>query len=143
LEINQALLLRKGLLTKINYRIHTDAIKENLIPSVLSPAQINQVYASEADILNMALFGITAAVWRKANPDKKGNISSLPATLQNCLFYYNSAEYTAVRPFCRRREYPPDLPSSEGVSAEIPTLTGSGMPGIRSGQVIGFRIDGW
>ncbi|MGD9364712.1 MAG: KilA-N domain-containing protein [Desulfobacteraceae bacterium] len=61
-------------LTKINYRIHTDAIKENLIPSELSPAQINQVYASEADILNMALFGITAAMWRKSNPDKKGNI---------------------------------------------------------------------
>lgn len=61
-------------LTKINYRIHTDAIKENLIPSELSPAQINQVYASEADILNMALFGITAAMWRKASPDKKGNI---------------------------------------------------------------------
>jgi KilA-N domain len=61
-------------LTKINYRIHTDAIKENLIPPELNKSQINYIYASEADILNMALFGITAAKWRDANPDKKGNI---------------------------------------------------------------------
>jgi hypothetical protein len=61
-------------LAKINYRIHTDAIKENLIPPQLTNQQINLVYASEADILNMALFGITAKDWRRANPDKKGNI---------------------------------------------------------------------
>ena len=61
-------------LAKINYRIHTDAIKENLVPPELSKSQINQIYATEADILNMALFGMTAAMWREANPDKKGNI---------------------------------------------------------------------
>ncbi len=61
-------------LTKINYRIHTDAIKENLVPPELSKSQINHIYATEADILNMALFGTTAALWREANPDKKGNI---------------------------------------------------------------------
>ncbi len=61
-------------LTKINYRIHTDAIKENLIPSTLSKQQISHVYASEADILNMALFGKTAAQWRAENPDETGNI---------------------------------------------------------------------
>lgn len=61
-------------LARINYRIHTDAIKENLIPVELSKNQINKVYASEADLLNMALFGITAKEWRDANPDKKGNI---------------------------------------------------------------------
>ncbi len=61
-------------LTKINYRIHTDAIKENLIPKSLMPQQISFVYASEADILNVALFGITAKQWRDANSDKKGNI---------------------------------------------------------------------
>ena len=61
-------------LTKINYRIHTDAIKENLIPPELNKSQINYIYATEADILNMALFGMTAAMWRKANPTKKGNI---------------------------------------------------------------------
>jgi len=61
-------------LTKINYRIHTDAIKENLVPPKLSKSQIKQIYATEADILNMALFGMTASLWREANPGKKGNI---------------------------------------------------------------------
>ncbi len=64
----------KRQLTKINYRIHTDAIKENLIPKNLSPQQINFVYANEADVLNVALFGKTAKQWRDENPDKKGNI---------------------------------------------------------------------
>jgi hypothetical protein len=61
-------------LTKINYRIHTDAIKENLVPPELTKAQINLVYAMEADVLNMALFGMTAREWRDANPGHKGNI---------------------------------------------------------------------
>lgn len=61
-------------LTKINYRIHTDAIKENLIPKELSANQMNIIYATEADILNMALFGKTAKQWRDENPNKKGNI---------------------------------------------------------------------
>jgi hypothetical protein len=61
-------------LTKINYKIHTDAIKENLIPKELSASQINFIYASEADILNVALFGMTAKEWREQNKDKKGNI---------------------------------------------------------------------
>lgn len=61
-------------LTKINYRIHTDAIKANLIPPQLTPAQINVIYASEADLLNMALFGKTAKQWREENPGHKGNI---------------------------------------------------------------------
>ena len=61
-------------LTKINYRIHTDAIKENLIPKSLSKSQISFVYASEADVLNMALFGKTAKQWREENPKEKGNI---------------------------------------------------------------------
>ncbi|MDX9785773.1 MAG: KilA-N domain-containing protein [Desulfobacterales bacterium] len=61
-------------LAKINYRIHTDAIKENLIPRALTPHQINLVYASEADVLNMALFGMTAKQWRDDHPGDKGNI---------------------------------------------------------------------
>ncbi len=61
-------------LSKINYHIHTDAVKHNLIPAELTPQQISIVYASEADVLNMALFGITAKQWREANPDLKGNI---------------------------------------------------------------------
>jgi hypothetical protein len=61
-------------LSKINYRIHTDAIKTNLIPPQLKPQQINLIYASEADLLNMALFGKTAQQWRAENPGHKGNI---------------------------------------------------------------------
>ena len=61
-------------LAKINYRIHTDAIKNNLIPEQLSAKQISIVYADEADVLNMALFGKTAKQWRDENPDLKGNI---------------------------------------------------------------------
>ena len=61
-------------LAKINYRIHTDAIKQNLIPEELTKQQISLVYANEADVLNVALFGKTAKEWRDANPDKKGNI---------------------------------------------------------------------
>ena len=61
-------------LAKINYRIHTDAIKENLIPPELSQHQISLIYASEADVLNMALFGSTAKEWRDSHPNEKGNI---------------------------------------------------------------------
>ena len=61
-------------LTKLNCKIHTDAIKQNLIPKELTPAQINFVYASEADILNVALFGMTAKEWRESNPRLDGNI---------------------------------------------------------------------
>ena len=61
-------------LTKINYRIHTDAIKENLIPKSLKKGQIYFVYATEADVLNIALFGKTAKQWRDENPKEKGNI---------------------------------------------------------------------
>jgi hypothetical protein len=61
-------------ISKINYRIHTDAIKENLIPKEITKQQSNWVYANEADLLNVALFGITAEEWRISNSDKKGNI---------------------------------------------------------------------
>ena len=61
-------------LTKINYRIHTDAIQANLIPPELTTKQVRIVYAGEADVLNMALFGMTANQWREANPGEKGNV---------------------------------------------------------------------
>ncbi len=61
-------------LAKLNYHIHTDAIKQNLIPAELTPIQTSVIYASEADVLNVAMFGITAKQWRDANPDLKGNI---------------------------------------------------------------------
>ena len=61
-------------LSKINYRIHTDAIKQNLIPTEVTQAQANIIYANEADVLNVAMFGMTAKQWREANPDLNGNI---------------------------------------------------------------------
>ncbi|OBP13645.1 DNA-binding protein [Rheinheimera sp. SA_1] len=61
-------------LAKVNYLIHTDAIKQNLIPDTLTPGQINHVYADEADLLNMALFGVTARQWREQNPTLTGNM---------------------------------------------------------------------
>lgn len=61
-------------LSKINYRIHTDAIKNNLIPKELTSKQVNLIYAEEADVLNMALFGMTAKEWKEKNTNKKGNI---------------------------------------------------------------------
>ena len=61
-------------LSKINYKIHTDAIKKNLIPKKLTKYETSIVYAEEADVLNMALFGMTAKKWRNKNPDKQGNI---------------------------------------------------------------------
>ena len=61
-------------LAKINYRIHTDAIKQNLIPAEITPQQKSIIYANEADVLNVAMFGITAQKWREQNPDLKGNI---------------------------------------------------------------------
>ena len=66
-------------LTKINYRIHTDAIKHNLIPKTLSKYEISSIYASEADVLNMALFGKTAQQWRDENPELQGNIREYAA----------------------------------------------------------------
>ncbi len=69
-------------LAKINYRVHTDAIKAHLIPAAITTAQSNQVYASEADLLNVALFGMTAATWRNANPDKEGNMRDYATAAQ-------------------------------------------------------------
>lgn len=69
-------------LAKINYRIYTDAISQNLLPKELSRLQINFVYASEANLLNVALFGTTAKQWRDENPTMKGNIRD-HATLSN------------------------------------------------------------
>jgi hypothetical protein len=66
-------------LAKVNYRIHTDAIKELIIPKLVSKQETNVVYATEADLLNVALFGKTAQQWRSENPEAKGNIRDLSA----------------------------------------------------------------
>ena len=82
-------------LARVNYRIHTDAIKENLIPPTLTPEQVNIVYANEADVLNVALFGMTAKEWRDNNPDKKGNIRDY-ATVNELICLSNMENINAV-----------------------------------------------
>lgn len=82
-------------LAKINYHIHTDAIRENLIPKELSKTQISLVYASEADLLNMALFGTTAKQWRDAHPDAEGNIRDA-ATLEQLVVLSNLESINAL-----------------------------------------------
>ena len=82
-------------LAKVNYTIHTDAIKERLIPEKLTPKQTSFVYASEADLLNMALFGQTAADWRAKNPDSKGNIRD-QASLEQLVVLSNLESINAV-----------------------------------------------
>ena len=72
----------KRLLTKLNYLIHTDAVKEFLVPVELSNEQKSYIYANEADLLNVALFGKTAKEWREANPDKEGNIRDYANTIE-------------------------------------------------------------
>ncbi|WP_195267266.1 KilA-N domain-containing protein [Eubacterium sp. 1001713B170207_170306_E7] len=82
-------------ISKLNYRIHTDAIKENLIPPKLTKEQIAYTYANEADMLNVALFGITAKQWREMNPDKKGNMRD-DANLNQLLVLSNMESCNAV-----------------------------------------------
>lgn len=82
-------------LAKVNYRIHTDAIKENLIPLTLSKEKINFLYADEADLLNMALFGMTAKQWRDANPKAEGNIRDA-ANLEQLVVLSNMESINAV-----------------------------------------------
>jgi hypothetical protein len=82
-------------LAKINYHIHTDAIKENLIPAELTRQQMSFVYANEADLLNVALFGTTAKQWRDANPNNKGNIRDM-ATIEQLVVLSNLESINAV-----------------------------------------------
>ncbi len=82
-------------LSKINYRIHTDAIKQHLIPEELTPQQISTIYANEADVLNVALFGITAKQWREAHPDLVGNIRDY-ATINQLICLSNMENLNAV-----------------------------------------------
>lgn len=81
--------------SKLNYRVHTDAIKQNLVLPDLTPEQKSFVYADEADMLNVALFGQTARQWHDANPDKKGNIRDY-ATIQQLLVLANMESYNAI-----------------------------------------------
>ena len=82
-------------IAKLNYRIHTDAIKDHLIPPELTPEQIGYKYANEADMLNVVLFGKTAKQWRDANPGKNGNIRD-EANLNQLLVLANMESYNAI-----------------------------------------------
>lgn len=82
-------------LSKINYRIHTDAIKQNLVPAEVTPMQANIIYANEADVLNVAMFGMTAKQWREDNPDLKGNIRDY-ATINELICLSNMENLNAV-----------------------------------------------
>ena len=82
-------------IAKLNYRIHTDAIKENLLPPDLTPEQISCTYANEADLINVALFGMTAKQWREANSGVKGNMRDY-ASLNQLLVLANMESYNAL-----------------------------------------------
>lgn len=82
-------------LSKINYRIHTDAIKQNLVPVEVTPMQASIIYANEADVLNVAMFGMTAKQWREANPEQKGNIRDY-ATVNELICLSNMENLNAV-----------------------------------------------
>ncbi|WP_255156210.1 KilA-N domain-containing protein [Ferruginibacter sp. HRS2-29] len=82
-------------ISKINYQIHTDAIKENLVPQAITKQQAGYVYANEADLLNVALFGITAKEWRDVNPGKTGNIRDY-ATLEQLVVLSNIESINAL-----------------------------------------------
>ena len=82
-------------LSKINYRIHTDAIKSHPIPEEITSAQASVIYAEEADVLNVAMFGMTAKQWREANPDLKGNIRDY-ATINELICLSNMENINAV-----------------------------------------------
>ena len=82
-------------LSKINYHIHTDAIQKNLIPLEITPQQASIIYADEADVLNVAMFEITAKQWRQNNPDKKGNIRDY-ASINELIWLSNMESLNAV-----------------------------------------------
>ena len=82
-------------LSKINYHIHTDAIKNHLIPEKITAAQTSIIYAEEADVLNVAMFGMTAKQWREANPDLNGNIRDY-ATINELICLANMENINAV-----------------------------------------------
>ena len=82
-------------LSKINYRIHTDAIKQNLVPAEVTPAKASIIYANEADVLNVAMFGVTAKQWRKVHPYKEGNIRDY-ASINELICLSNMENLNAV-----------------------------------------------
>lgn len=118
----------KRLLTKVNYKVHTDAVKENLIPENVSKSQINSIYADEADVLNVALFGMTAREWREKNLTKKGNVRDYANVTQLvCLAGLESLNAEFIREGLSQRARLERL--NQSAIAQMRSLTGH--PGIR------------
>ena len=106
-------------IAKINYRIHTDAIKENIIPTLVNHNQLNMVYANEADLLNVALFGVTAKEWRGNNPAHKGNIRD-EASLEQLVVLSNLESINALLVNQGLEQSINDRPGGEGFVFNTP-----------------------
>ena len=112
-------------LAKINYKIHTDAIRDRLIPQRITKARANAIYANEADLLNVALFGITAGEWRQDNPDKAGNMRDY-ATLEQLVVLSNLESINAVL-IHQGSEQPERLRQLNGIAiSQMKSLLGAG-----------------
>jgi len=121
--------LRRNL-AKINYKIHTDAIKENLVPAKISKNQENMIYANEADVLNVALFGMTAKDWRDKNPGKEGNIRDYSLVEQLvCLSNLGSMNALLIKQGMPQKQRLQTL--NEIAIDQIKTLLGQGNGSIR------------
>ena len=121
-------------ISKLNYRIHTDAIKNNLIPAELTKEQISYKYSDEADVLNVALFGMTARQWRDDNPKKKGNIRD-DASIQQLLVLANMESYNAILIEQGKSQTERMKLLRELVVQQLSTLASidmNGLPGIES-----------
>ncbi len=122
-------------ISKLNYRVHTDAVKAYLIPPELTPAQVSFAYASEADLLNTVLFGKTAREWREENPDAKGNIRD-NATIYQLLVLSNMESYNAVlqsSAFNKQRRFVESVPAQSEI---VLRLSGKIEPAACRGNVI-------
>jgi hypothetical protein len=121
-----------ALYRKINYRIHTDAIKEHIIPNIVTKEQIAYTYASEADLLNVALFGKTATQWRDENPESKGNIRDY-ATLEQLVVLSNMESINAL---LIRQE----LPQSERL-IQLNSVAITQMKSLMNSQKLSKRLN--
>ena len=126
----------KRALTKVQYRVHTDAVQKHLVPAELTPKEIGFVYASEADLLNKALFGMTAAEWKRQNPEAKGNIRD-NATIEQ-LVVLSSLESQNALLIELKQPHPQRLQALNALArAQLQALlTNPSMPQLRGGGLL-------
>jgi hypothetical protein len=127
----------KRTLAKVQYRVHTDAVKAHLIPPELSPKDAGLVYASEADILNKALFGVTAAEWKSANPGAKGNIRD-GATLEQLIVLSSLESQNALliqQGIPQAKRLP--ILNAQARAQLASLLTNPSLPQLRGGSLLG------